>query len=71
MVSKKSKKYESYYENYEEEVDVPPAGIDENTGKENDPLEENGDELPSAESELVNGESDREKKKDPSHTKNP
>ena len=54
-----------------EEVGVPPAAIDENTGKENDPLEENGDELSSSESEFVNGESDREKKKDLSQTKNP
>ena len=54
-----------------EEVGVPPAAIDENTGKENDPLEENGDELSSSESEFVNGESDREKKKNLSQTKNP
>ena len=54
-----------------EEVGVPPAAIDENTEKENDPLEENGDELSSSESEVVNGESDREKKKDLSQTKNP
>ena len=53
-----------------EEVGVPPAAIDENTGKENDPLEENGDELSSSESEFVNGESDREKKKGLSQTKN-
>ena len=39
--------------------------------KKNDPLEENGDELPSSESEFVNGESDCEKKKDLSQTKNP
>ena len=49
---------------------LTPAAIDENTGKENDPLEEIGDEPPSTESELVNGESDREKKKDLSLTKN-
>ena len=57
-----------------EEVGVPPAAIDENTGKENDSSEENGDdpdELVSSESEFVNGESDREKKKDSSQTKNP
>ena len=53
-----------------EEVGVTPAAIDESTGKENDPLEENGGELPGTESELVNGESDREKKKDLSQTKN-
>ena len=53
-----------------EEVGVTPAAKDESTGKENDPLEENGDELPDTESELVNGESDREKKKDLSQTKN-
>ena len=49
---------------------LTPAAIDENTGKENDPLEEIGDEPPSTESELVNGESDCEKKKDLSLTKN-
>ena len=53
-----------------EEVGVTPAAIDESTGKENDPLEENGGELPGTES-VVNGESDREKKKDLSQTKNP
>ena len=57
----------------DEEVGVPPAaGIGENTGKENDPLKENGDELSSTESDLeLHGESDREKEKDLSHAKNP
>ena len=52
------------------EVGVPPASTDQNTGEEN-PSEENGDELSSTESELANGESDREKKTDLSETKNP
>ena len=51
-----------------EEVGVTPAAIDESTGKENDPLEGDGGELPGAESEEE--ESDREKKKDLSQTKN-
>ena len=51
-----------------EEVGVTPAAIDESTGKENDPLEGDGGELPGTESEEE--ESDREKKKDLSQTKN-
>ena len=57
-----------------EEVGVPPAAIDENTGKKNDSSEDNvddPDELLSSESEFVNGESDGEEKKNPSQTKNP
>ena len=70
MPRRKTKKENSDDEDGKE-VGVPPAAIDENTGKENDPLEENGDELSSSESEFVNGESDHERKKDLSHTKNP
>ena len=49
------------------------AGIpgDEDTGKENDPLKENGDERSREESDLANGELDREKKKGQPGTKNP
>ena len=54
-----------------EEAGVTAAAIDENTGQENDRLEGNGDELPSTESESINGESDHEKEKDLSQTKNP
>ena len=71
---RREKKKENSADKNGEEVGVPPAAIDENTGKESDSLKENGDdpdELPSAESEFVNGESDCEKKKDLSQTKNP
>ena len=49
------------------------AGIpaDEDTGKENDPLKENGDERSREESDLANGELDREKRKGQPGTKNP
>ena len=49
------------------------AGIpaDEDTGKENDPLKENGDERSREESDLANEEVDREKKKGQPGTKNP
>ena len=49
------------------------AGIpaDEDTGKENDPLKENGDERSREESDLASGELDREKKKGQPGTKNP
>ena len=46
-----------------------PADAD--TGKENDPLKENGDERSREESDLANGELDREKKKGQPGTKNP
>ena len=55
----------------DDEVGEPPAGIDENTGRENDPLKENGNELSREESDLANGKSDREKKKGQPGTKNP
>ena len=45
--------------------------VDENTGKENDSLKENGDEHSCEESESANGESDREAKEDQPGTKNP
>ena len=44
---------------------------DEDAGKENDPLKENGDERSREESDLANGELDREKKKGQPGTKNP
>ena len=44
---------------------------DEDTGKDNDPLKENGDERSREESDLGNGELDREKKKGQPGTKNP
>ena len=49
------------------------AGIpaDEDTGKENDPLKENGDERSREESDLANGELDRKKKKGQPGTNNP
>ena len=49
------------------------AGIpaDEDTGKDNDPLKENGDERSREESDLGNGELDREKKKGQPGTRNP
>ena len=69
MARNKNEKQNS--DDKKDEVGVPPAGIDENTGKENDPLEGNGDELSREESDLGNGESDRVKEKDLAHTKNP
>ena len=56
-----------------DEVGDFAAGIpaDEDTGKENDPLKENGDESSREESDLANGELDREKKKGQPGTKNP
>ena len=44
---------------------------DEDAGKENDPLKENGDECSREESDLGNGELDREKKKGQPGTRNP
>ena len=56
-----------------DEVGDFAAGIpaDEDTGKENDPLKENGDEGSREESDLANEELDREKKKGQPGTKNP
>ena len=54
-----------------EEVGVTAAAVNGNTGKENDPLEENVDEPANTESEFVNEELDPDRKKDLSNTKNP
>ena len=56
-----------------DEVGDFAAGIpaDEDTGKDNDPLKENGDERSREESDLGNGELDREKKKGQPGTRNP
>ena len=51
--------------------DIAAGTADEDTGKENDPLKENGVERSREESDLANGELDREKKKGQPGTKNP
>ena len=72
MSHRKTEEENSDDENGDEVCDIA-AGIpaDEDTGTENDPLKENGDERSREESDLANGELDREKKKGQPGTKNP
>ena len=68
MSRRKTAEKENSYDKKGDEAGVPPAGgIDENTGKEDDRLKENGDGL----SRKTSGESDREQKKGKPGTKNP
>ena len=71
MANGKTEKNNSDGKNDEEAAGVPSAAIDGNTGKENDPVKKNGDELSSEENDVANGDSNRGKEKDVSQTENP
>ena len=71
MAKGKTKKNNSDGKNDEEAAGVPSAAIDGNTGKENDPVKKNGDELCGKENDVANGDSNRGKEKDLSQTENP
>ena len=68
MTNGKTEKNNSDGKNDEEAAGVPSAAIDGNTGKENDPVKKNGDELSSEENDVANGDSNRGKEKDVSQT---
>ena len=71
MAKGKTQKNNSDGKNDEEAAGVPSAAIDGNTGKGNDPVKKNGDELSSEENDVANGDSNCGKEKDLSQTENP